>query len=130
MYVRVPLLQVRQRRKRAFKKAPGAPKRAKSAYILFSQDSRSSIKEKLGSSAKVTDVMRGIADAWKELASEERAKWEAESDKDKERYRKELDAYKGPLKVANKKDNKKPAGTATPHTDTHKRGLMDLFCLF
>lgn len=115
--------------KQFMKKAPGAPKRGKSAYICFTMAKRDEVKRQLGPEAKVgacwdskggfyrkglkvltcccciqvTDVMKFVADLWRQSSDQEKKYWEEVSLKDKERYQQELANYKGPLKVTSKR---------------------------
>lgn len=74
------------------KKDKNAPKGAQSAYILFGNDVRASIKEATpGISA--TDVMKEIGSKWKELSKEEKAPYEEKAAQDKSRYQEELATY-------------------------------------
>lgn len=97
-----------KKKRRLQKKAPGAPKRGKSPYILFSMDKREEIKEQLPKDAKVTDVMKAIAHAWSQLNEEERGPWKHAAENDKQRYEEEMASYDGPLRVPNKRTKKHP----------------------
>eukprot|EP00903_Cladosiphon_okamuranus_P014823 g13728.t1 len=98
----------KRRKKRAYKKAPDAPRRGRSAYVLFSMEARESVKNGLPEGAKVTEVMKGIAARWRELGEAEKAEWTAKAALDKDRYEQELAMYDGPLKVPNKRAKKDP----------------------
>lgn len=52
---------------------------------------------------QVTDVMKFVADLWRQSSDQEKKYWEEVSLKDKERYQQELANYKGPLKVTSKR---------------------------
>jgi len=82
------------------KKSPDAPKRGKTAYILFTQATRPAIKERMGgASSKVTEVMQAVAEEWRKLTAEEKQYWEMKAVEDKARYQAELADFTGPLKV-------------------------------
>lgn len=104
----LPAVKAGKKRKRLQKKAPGAPKRGKSPYILFSMDKRDEIKATLEPEAKVTDIMRAIAEAWAKLTDEEKQPWKIAAEQDKQRYEEEMAAYDGPLRVPNKRAKKHP----------------------
>ena len=75
------------------KKDPNAPKAALSSYLLFSNSIRGEIKENdpnisFGETAKI------ISTRFKALSAEEKSKWTKLAAKDKERYKKEMAAYK------------------------------------
>jgi hypothetical protein len=104
----VPVGKDGKKRKRLQKKAPGAPKRGKSPYILFSMDKREEIKATMPDHSKVTDVMRAIADAWAKMTDEDKQPWKAAAESDKQRYEEEMASYDGPLRVPNKRAKKHP----------------------
>lgn len=110
-----------KKRKRSMKKNPDAPKRGKSAYILFSIERREIVKENLGPDAKVQEIMKQVALDWRQLPEEEKKPWEEKSVQDKARYDQELANYSGPLKIPNKRP-KRLAGAP-------KRG-MSAFLMF
>merc|ERR1711988_1365795 len=110
-----------KKRKRLMKKNPDAPKRGKSAYILFSIERREIVKEQLGPDAKVQEIMKKVALDWRELPEEEKKPWEEKSVQDKARYDQELANYSGPLKIPNRRP-KRLAGAP-------KRG-MSAFLMF
>jgi HMG (high mobility group) box len=111
-----------------FKKAPGSPRRFKSAFIYFSSLKHKEIRndltkngEKVRASAvrlrvkeyslsnmrfsfclkqcTTPQVAKLVSAAWKALPTEEREHWEAMAYRDKARFKVEMDAYHGPLKV-------------------------------
>jgi hypothetical protein len=81
----------------------GAPKHAKSAYIYFVQERHAQMKEQKarggGDKRSQAEIIRVIADDWKNLPAREKARFVELSDGDKYRYRTEKDAYQGPLRV-------------------------------
>ncbi|KAG7364412.1 HMG high mobility group box-containing protein [Nitzschia inconspicua] len=87
---------------RKYKKAPGAPKRFRSAFILFSQFKHKEIQALLaekGDSEKTTSVAKMVSEAWKTMNPKERAKWEDKAIMDRERFEKEKMRYRGPWTV-------------------------------
>ncbi|KAG5189238.1 high mobility group box domain-containing protein [Tribonema minus] len=103
---RVPSVRPPQKRKRLFKKAPGAPTRARSAYVLFSLSKRQEVKAGLPEGSKVTEIMRRVAALWREMTEDQRSEWHAKAAEDKQRYQDELTTYQGPLKIPNKRAHK------------------------
>ncbi|DAZ98838.1 TPA: hypothetical protein N0F65_000994 [Lagenidium giganteum] len=104
----VPVQKDVKKRKRLQKKAPGAPKRGKSPYIMFSMEKREEIKAQLPPDAKVTEVMRAIANAWAKMTDEDKHPWKIAAEADKQRYEEEMATYDGPLRVPNKRAKKHP----------------------
>jgi HMG (high mobility group) box len=58
-----------------FKKAPGAPRRFKSAYMFFSTEKHKSIRQDHGKKLQTTEVAKMVSQAWKDLPPEEREEW-------------------------------------------------------
>jgi len=79
------------KRKRKEKKDPNAPKRALSAFFCFCGEERAKVKAK-HPSYSVGDVAKELGKRWE--ACPNRSKYEALANKDKERYAKEIAAYK------------------------------------
>jgi hypothetical protein len=108
-----------------YKKAPDAPKRFKSAFIIFSAEKHKEIKEDLssqGRSEKTTDIAKLVSEAWRELGPENKEVWEKKARKDKARYEVEKAVYKGPWKV--------PANKRTPKDPTAPKRPMSAFLAF
>ena len=100
-----------------FKKAPGAPRRFKSAYIFFSTQKHKEIRlnmGKAGEKEKTTNVAKMVSNAWKNLPSAERDYWEDMARRDKERYEMEKSMYNGPWKVPVEKVAKDPNAPKRP----------------
>ena len=80
------------KRKKA-KKDPDAPKRNMSAYFLFSVHIRPTVKEE-NPEAAFGDIARIISAKYKALKDSERKVWEDKAAEDKERYQREMEAYR------------------------------------
>ena len=80
------------KRKKA-KKDPNAPKRNMSAYFLFSVHIRPTVKEE-NPEAAFGDIARIISAKYKALKDSERKVWEDKAAEDKERYQREMEAYR------------------------------------
>jgi len=76
------------------RKDPNAPKKALTAYILFSNAKRAEVK-KANPDIKFGDVAKEISSMWKSASSSEKAKYEKAAEADKVRYSKEAANYKG-----------------------------------
>lgn len=68
------------------------PRRNKSAFIIFSGDARAKIKEVEGE-LNSNEMMVKLAERWKNLAPQERLKYDLLAKNDKERYQQELVEY-------------------------------------
>ena len=76
------------------KKDPNAPKRNMSAFFLYSVSARPTVKEE-NPEASFGDIARLISQKFKALPEKERKKWEKKAADDKQRYQREMEAYKG-----------------------------------
>eukprot|EP00908_Phaeocystis_cordata_P023346 Transcript_5774.p1 GENE.Transcript_5774~~Transcript_5774.p1 ORF type:complete len:706 (-),score=450.95 Transcript_5774:211-2328(-) len=76
-----------EREKKKEEKAAKAalPKKPRSAYILYSSSERPGVTEQ-NKEASASDMLKILAEMWKELSDEEKQKWQAEAAADKERY--------------------------------------------
>jgi len=97
------------------KKAPGAPRRFKSAFIFFSSWKHRQIKLELNKQgpekkSQMANVARIVSEEWKNLPLAERKVWEEKAQLDKRRYELEKAMYKGPwrVKARSKKDPTAP----------------------
>jgi len=120
-----------------YKKAPDAPKRFKSAFIIFSAEKHKEIKKRLeeeGRPEKTTDIAKLVSESWKSLSAPDREEWELKAEKDRARYEEEKAAYKGPWKIPahSKKAQKYPTAPKRPmsaflaYSNSRRAGLKKL----
>ena len=99
-------LEVKQRKPRKTKQRdPDAPKRPASAYMLWLNDNRASIKDELlttNPDAKITDVTKRAGQLWKELSDDEKAPFQTASEELREKYHEAMKLYKPNHTVAKK----------------------------
>jgi hypothetical protein len=98
----------KKKRKKApqgFRKAPQAPRRFKSPYILFSISRMEEYKREKGTTS-VTAISRLVAEEWKALSPADRKKWDQVAAQDKARYNAEKTLYTGPWQVPSKRSKK------------------------
>merc|ERR1712176_545483 len=100
--------------KKKVKKDPNKPKRAQSAFMIYSNENRARIKKKYPD-AKFGEMAKLISAEYKELSKEELADLEKKVEKEKERYEREMKNYKPPpgyedneSKLKTKKKKKDP----------------------
>lgn len=75
-----------------YKKDPNMPKKALSAYMIYTNSIREEInKENPG--IKVTDVMRKCGQKWKELSDDDKAEWTQKAEAKKAEHEKTKAAY-------------------------------------
>jgi hypothetical protein len=65
------------------------PKRPTTAYLIFSNDNRDSIKEK-NPNMKVTDIAKVLGGMWREMGDDEKQPYVDRAEQEKERYHREL----------------------------------------
>jgi len=73
-------------------KDPNKPKRAMSAFFLYSQATRASVKEE-NPDASFGDVARILSSQYKALSDKELKKWTKKAEADKLRYQEEMKDY-------------------------------------
>lgn len=81
-------------KKKKKKKDPNAPKRNLSAYFIYSQEVRSSVREN-NPQASFGGIAKLISAQFKTLDTDERAKYDKLAALDKERYQRQMAEYKG-----------------------------------
>jgi len=106
-----PAAKARKKKRKTsvgFRKAPQAPRRFKSPYILFSISKMAEYKSSLlkEKNVQVTSISRRIAQEWKTLSKEERQKWDEVALQDKMRYNAEKSLYTGPWQIPSKRSRK------------------------
>jgi hypothetical protein len=74
------------------KKDPNAPKRFLTAYFYYLQSIRSELKREFPE-AKVTEIARIGGERWRSLSESEKAPFLRMSEKDKQRYEREMSNY-------------------------------------
>lgn len=78
------------------KKDLNAPKRNKNPYMIFSDNNREKIKTE-NKDLKLGDISKELGRTWKLLDEEEKEKYIKLAEKDKERYKNDLDEYNNKL---------------------------------
>ena len=84
----------KRRKKKKKKKDPNAPKRNQSSFFLYSNATRNDVKA-ANPQAKFGEIAQIISRHFKSLPDEERAYWDQKAAQDKERYQREMAAYRG-----------------------------------
>ena len=96
-------LKPARRPRRKLQKNPNAPRRFKSAYILYAAEKQREVRsmlEKRGvHKPKSTAVSKYVSRAWKALNGTEKAMWQERARQDRKRYETEKATYSGPWKV-------------------------------
>ncbi|GAA5809739.1 hypothetical protein MFLAVUS_003152 [Mucor flavus] len=76
------------KKKRRGKKDPSTPKRGLSAYMFFSQDQRSTVKEE-SPDATFGQIGKLLGEKWKAMTDEQKKPYAAKAEADKKRYESE-----------------------------------------
>jgi len=84
-------------KKRKHIKDPNAPKRSLSAFFWFCNDERAKVKM-ANPEYGVGDIAKELGKKWSDASPELKSKYEAMAQKDKDRYEREITAYKKKLK--------------------------------
>jgi len=98
------------RKRKSLKKAPEAPRRFRSAYIIYVMAKMEALRTPDAAPIMVTETMKDLAKSWKALPPHEKQIYTQQADADKARYFEEMAFYSGPMQVPNKRA-KKPLGT-------------------
>lgn len=104
----------KKRKDGVLRKAPQAPRRFKSSYILFFMAKQNEIKRTLPPGSSVGDVSKKSSQMWKALPANERAYWDGCAEQDKQRYLREKSEYTGPWQVPYKRVKKNPLAPKRP----------------
>jgi len=86
------------------KKDPNAPKRAQNAYLFFQTDIRETVKKE-NPTLKMTEIAKKIGERWGKMSPEEKKPYEEKSAADKQRFAREMEAYKNAGKAEEEKDD-------------------------
>ncbi|GAA5803626.1 high mobility group box domain-containing protein [Helicostylum pulchrum] len=76
------------KKKRRGKKDPSTPKRGLSAYMFFSQDQRSTVKEE-SPDATFGQIGKLLGEKWKSMSEEQKKPYALKAEIDKKRYESE-----------------------------------------
>jgi hypothetical protein len=105
------------------KKDPSAPKKPKSAYILYCMEQREKIM-KQNPDIKANEIMVKLGEAWKKASEKDKKKFTRQAEEDKARYTAEMENYTPPddVDVPTRKAKKERTGP--------KRGMSSymFFC--
>jgi hypothetical protein len=77
-------------------KDPNKPKRAKSGYLFYCDVHRPAVMVKLKAETgtlRIADVAKLLGASWKALSTKGRVKFDKLADKDRERYKDEMEVY-------------------------------------
>ena len=88
-------VRVMPRGKARKKKDPNAPKRARSAYLFFVSAVRDAVKQEFPE-LSFGETQKKLAEKYKQLSKDEKAKYDDMAAKDRERYEREMDNYTPP----------------------------------
>lgn len=115
-------VEVKPKKRGKKRKDPNKPKKFMTAYILYSNNVRSSVST-ANPEAKFGDIARLISKQFKALDEDEKAKWNELARQDKERYQREMENYDPPS------DDDEDGGTRKKKKDPNapKRNMSAFF---
>jgi len=88
-------LQLAKEEKRKLReKKEAKPRKSKSSFNYFFKDKFEAARKEAGDKSSVGDVTKIIGQKWAASTPAEKKKYEVQSEKDKDRYQKEMKAYK------------------------------------
>ena len=79
------------------KKDVNAPKRPLSAYIIYCQEQRESLKKK-NPDMKATELTSQLGSMWRTLSDDKKKQYHTKHEKERERYQREMKDYNPPQK--------------------------------
>jgi hypothetical protein len=105
------------------KKDPNAPKKPRTAYLIFCADKRKEAKEELGEGAAPKDILSHLGTMWTEAKKDpdEFNKYQELAEKDKERYKEEM----GESEKAESEDKPKKAKATKAKSDSESDSEED-----
>ena len=91
------------------KKDPDAPKRPRTAFLLFSVDKREAVKSS-NPQLQFGDIAKEVSTLWKSCRESEKQKYNNLANEDKQRYEREMEEYRaGEREKEDKRKAKKKA---------------------
>jgi structure-specific recognition protein 1 len=86
---------IRSKKSKQNKKDPNAPKKAMTAYTIFSAAKRNGLKE-TQPELSFGELGAELGKQWRELSDEGKVQWHEEAATQKARYEKEMEGYTAP----------------------------------
>jgi HMG (high mobility group) box len=106
-----------RRRKKKKKKDPNAPKRAMSAYLFFGMQQRPIIKAQ-NPHLRSHEIMKQIADLWRNLPAHAKIEFDRKAEEDKRRYMEAIQNYKNSLKQQESEEEEEEADSDSEESDS------------
>lgn len=98
--------KIEKPKKKKTKRDPNAPKKPRSAYILFSSDNRVDVKKE-NPDMIPTDVTKEVARMWREADEDVKEEYKEKAEEDKKRYQDEMEIYNPEYKQSSNSSNDK-----------------------
>jgi len=95
-----------KKKKKKKKKDPNKPKVPQSAFLFFSTDKR---KDVIAAYPGITfqDIAKKLGEMWKGFTEADKKPYEQKADRDRLRYKEEMEHYKPPVQQDSSDDDKK-----------------------
>ncbi|KAM3585806.1 hypothetical protein VKS41_002350 [Umbelopsis sp. WA50703] len=90
---KVSSLQVSEEGKKKRNKDPNAPKRPMGSFFLFANDRREKLRKE-HPDLDTKEIARKLGEEWKDLSDSKKKNWTQKADALKDRYNKDVEAYK------------------------------------
>jgi len=113
--------------KKRKKKDPFKPKRPKSGYVFYSKTVRDKVRAELykqNPNAKITEVMKIVAQQWKNLNEEQKKQFDLMASQDQQRYQKEKEEYSKHLEETKDQEPPKEPKESTEKKANEKEKIM------
>jgi len=123
------VVPVKKKRKGKKKRDPNKPKRNMSAFFLYSNAHRARVREE-NPDIKFGDVAKVLSGEFRALDAKSKKKWDKLAEKDKERYKSEMENYESPSEESDSDDSdapKKRRKKAKKDPNKPKRNLSSFF---
>jgi len=107
--------KIEKPKKKKTKRDPNAPKKPRTAYILFSSDNRVDVKKE-NPDMIPTDITKEVARMWREADEDVKEEYKEKAEEDKKRYQDEMEIYNPEYKQTSSNDKKeKPKEKKDPN---------------
>jgi hypothetical protein len=100
-------------------KDPNMPKRARGSFVLFTKDERPKIQQE-NPQIKFTDLGAVLGKRWRALTEEERKKYDALAEQDKQRFAQEMEIYRSQNQLEHNSSNASENNTGSGYYVSHQ----------
>jgi len=119
-----------EKKKKKKKKDPNKPKVPQSAFLFFSTDKR---KDVIAAYPGITfqDIAKKLGEMWKGFTEADKKPYEQKADRDRLRYKEEMEHYKPPVQQDSSDDDKKTKKRKRKRRDPNEpKGAPSAYILY